>query len=149
MHRQAGSDAESLQTWQEKTREFIRNLQVFEATITGDSFDYKRMMTQLEQFGNRHMVGRHIVNRMLSVAEELCIGTILPHVQDDKGIMLRFEYSESEDDSISVRVTYAGENADPLQYADELSAVLIRHILRYISFSYEEGTCRIDAELVM
>jgi hypothetical protein len=44
---------------------------------------------------------------------------------------------------------YAGENADPLQYADELSAMLIRHVLKDISFSYEEGICRIDAELVM
>ena len=133
----------------EKTREFIRNLQVFEITITGGSFDYRKMVAQLDRFGNHHMVGSHIVNRMLSVAEELCIGTILPLVKDDTGVQLRFEYSEHEDESISVRVIYTGENADPLQYEDELSAALIRHVLKDVSFSYKEGICRIDAELVM
>ena len=41
------------------------------------------------------------------------------------------------------------ERLASVNITDELSAMLIRHVLKDISFSYEEGICRIDAELVM
>ncbi len=132
----------------ERTREFIQRLKVLETSISGEGMDFSNVVAQLEQFGTRQMLDRHLVNRMLIAVEELCIGTILPLVKDRGGIQLRFEYSEHEGSLLRVRMTYAGENTDPMRKADELSAALIRHVLKDIRFSCEEGLCRIDAELL-
>ena len=75
----------------DKTRQFINRLQVLEMMIGKAGFDTAEQFTRIEQFGLRHMISRRIVNRMLTVVEELCIQVILPMLDRDSEIRLVFE----------------------------------------------------------
>lgn len=131
----------------DKTRQFINRLQVFEATIKKDSPDYSELFSNVEQFGLRYMIGRRLINGMLTVIEELCIQVILPMLENGDELHIVFEYTEANDGNINIEITYRGNGTDPLLTGDELSVILVRGACPDLSFEHNAGKCRIEGKL--
>ena len=111
-------------------------------------FDTAEQFARIEQFGLRHMISRRIVNRMLTVVEELCIQVILPMLDRDSEIRLVFEYSDEDGGSVDMEVMYAGRNQNPLETGDALCMALTRHACQTLNWEYQDGVCRIKGRLV-
>lgn len=132
----------------DKTRQFINRLQVLEMMIGKAGFDTAEQFARIEQFGLRHMISRRIVNRMLTVVEELCIQIILPMLDRDSEIRLVFEYSDEDGGSVDMEVMYAGRDQNPLETGDALCMALTRHACQTLNWEYQDGVCRIKGRLV-
>ena len=132
----------------DKTRQFIGRLQVFETSIRKTGFDPIEQFSGIEQFGFRHMISRRLINKMMIVAEELCIQTILPMLGSSDEIRLVFEYSETDGGNVNIEVTYPGQDENPLEKSDDFSLMLIRHACQTLSWECHDGGCRIEGKLV-
>ena len=128
----------------DRTRQFINSVQVFEMKLRKSGADYSELFAGIEKFGARHLLSRRLINRMLTVSEELCVQTVLPLLQPDEELCLQLEYSEA---GVDMRVLYPGENRDPLETADELPLTLLHHACQELTYTYEDGMCRIKAGL--
>ncbi len=131
----------------DRTRQFVRHLKVLELTVTRSAPDPAGLFAQIEDFGLRHMVGRKLVNGMLTVAEELCLDTILPQLKKDGEIRLVFEYSESGSGEIAVEVFWPGADRNPLDGADALSLALTRNACRELHWEYAGEAGRLRGKL--
>ena len=131
----------------DKTRQFIRRLKVFEASFRRNSFDSLGQFAGIEQFGIRHMISRRLINSMLTVAEELCLQTILPTLGREDELHLLFEYSDTGYGSVDMEVSYPGRDVNPLEAGDPLSVTMIRHVCRTLDYQYVDGCCRITGTL--
>ncbi len=130
----------------DRTRQFIRRLKVLEYRTRKTEFDTMELITAIEHFGFHHMIGRKLTNKMLTVAEELFMQTILPSVDNDDEIKLVFEYNESGDGSIETELVYNGENSDPLK-DDSLSVILARYALNDMTWEYKDGICTVSGTI--
>ena len=131
----------------DKTRQFINRLRVFETTIHKNSPDHSGVVSGIEQFGFRYMIGRGLMNRMLIMVEELCMNAIMPILKEDGEIRLVFEYNETAGGSVQMEIVYAGQGVNPLETADAFSAALIRHACQETEWQNEGGICRIRGTL--
>ena len=132
----------------DKTRQFVHHLQVFEAELRKNEVYEMGLGTGIEQFGYRHMIDRRLVNQMHVIAEELCLNTVLPILDDDEPLRLAFEYSDTDGGHIDVHLSYRGGDTDPLEGADELSMTLIRHYCPELTWEHNEGQCDITGRMV-
>lgn len=121
----------------EKTRQFVNRLKVFRYEIRSRRFDFIELSTQLENFGQKHFIPAKLVNRLQTVVEELCVQTILPKLSENPQLDITVEYSD-DPAYIEAEIVYNGSNADLLQQADKLSAVLIRNACEEIHYTYED-----------
>lgn len=131
----------------DKTRQFINHLQVFETTVKKTGFDALDIITRIELFGFQHMVPRRLVNRMLTMAEDLCVQTILPLLNPDEELQLSFEYDDTDGGSIAMTVTYPEKGADPLAEADEFTLAMIRRASQDLTASITNGTMEMRGHL--
>ena len=133
---------------QDKTRQFINRLQVFEATTMrkGD-LNPSEIFSELEQFGSRYMIGRRLMNRMQTVIEELCIQTLLPILSNEDALRLVFEYSEADGGCVNMEVSYPGEHPNPLEEGDALSVALTRNACQELSWQEQDGGCKVEGKL--
>ena len=122
-----------------RTRRFINHLKVFETTMRGDGFDGAEMVTRIESFGHRHMISGGLVNRMLTIAEDFCMQTILPHMDESEELHLSFEYDDANGGTIALEITYPGGSQDPLSEADELVLPLVRRACPDLSWTRSDG----------
>ena len=132
----------------DRTRQFINRLQVFETVIRKTGFNPIETISGIEQFGFRHMISRRLVNRMLTVTEELCIQTILPMLDSEDELRLVFEYSDADGGNVDMEVTWPGQDRDPLETGDALSIALIRHACQDLHWQYHDGICKTEGKLV-
>lgn len=130
-----------------KTRQFINRLKVFETKIPKSGFDLLNLITRIEQFGFRNMISRQLVYRMVTVAEELCIQTILPGLNSSEKIGLVFEYNEENGTGISMEVTYPSKDQDPLEEADPISRKLIENACHDLSYQCSGGFCTVKGSI--
>ncbi len=93
------------------------------------------------------MISRQLVYRMVTVAEELCIQTILPGLNSSEKIGLVFEYNEENGTSISMEVTYPSKDQDPLEEADPLSRKLIENACHDLSYQCSGGFCTVKGSI--
>ena len=131
----------------DRTRQFINRLQVFKATIRKGDVSAAGMFSDVEQFGARCMIGRGLINRMLTVMEELCVQVILPTLGSQDALQLVFEYSEADGGSVHMEATYPGANRNPLDEGDAISLSLIRNVCADLSWQYQDGVCKIEGKL--
>ena len=87
---------------QDKTRQFINRLQVFEMTLKKGGDGSAQLFAGIEQFGLRHALSPRLMNRMMTLAEELCVQTILPGLGEDGEIRLLIEVSDTDADRAEV-----------------------------------------------
>ena len=130
-----------------KTRQFINRLKVFETKIQKSGFDLLTIITRIEQFGFRNMISRQLVYRMVTVAEELCVQTILPGLNSGEEISLIFEYNEENGTGISMEVSYPSKDRNPLEDADPLSLKLIQNACHDLSWQDSGGTCTVKGRI--
>ena len=131
----------------DRTRQFINHLQVFETTMRARGFDSIGLETRITQFCYRHMIAARLQNRMQTMAEELCMATILPKLDQDAELRLTFEYDDTHG-VVSMEVAYPDTGADPLEAADEISLALIRHACTDLARSTEAGTAVMRGHLL-
>lgn len=131
----------------DKTRRFINRLQVFEMSIRKAEFDSAGFFLEIEQFSARHMFGRRIRNRMLTMAEELCVRTILPGLDPQDELHLVFEAGGTDGSRLDMTITYRGEDSDPMKKADEISLAIIRNTCEKMEYSYDGELCTVKARL--
>ena len=131
----------------QKTRQFINRLKVFETKIPKSGFDLLNLNTRIEQFGFRNMISRQLVYRMLTIAEELCVQTILPGLNSGEEITLIFEYNEENGTSISMEVSYPSKDRDPLEGADPLSLKLIENACHDLTCQNRDGSCTVKGKI--
>ena len=131
----------------DKTRQFIRRLKVLDLKVQKMGFNPAGMIRQIEQFGFRHVISRRLMIKMMIVAEELCMQLILPRLREQDEILLTYEFSEENDGSIAFKVSYPGENDNPLEDADPISAAMIRGACPQPSWQCEDGTCMMTGVL--
>ncbi len=121
----------------DKTRQFIRHMKVLETDVK--KAEPGALFSSIEQFGVRHMISRRLTGRVMTVADELCVRTILPGLED--GGVLRFVMEYSDTDGVDLTVCYKGEDRNPLEGEDELSAVLLQYVCPDLHYQYDCGEC--------
>lgn len=131
----------------EKTRRFIHNLRVFEAEVSKDDPDILGLFSRIEQFGFRHMLGRELVYKMQTVAEEFCIQLAMPQVLSGDEIKLSFTYNEGENAGVTAIAQYAGADEDPLKGPDIISVSMLGRVCKDMTWEYADGVCTFKAEL--
>ena len=72
---------------------------------------------------------------------------ILPRLREQDEILLTYEFSEENDGSIAFKVSYPGENDNPLEDADPISAAMVRGACPQPSWQCEDGTCMMTGVL--
>lgn len=130
----------------DKTRQFINRLQVYETTILKNDLNPSELFSGMEQFGARYVIGRRLMNRMLTVTEELCIQTVLPMLGGEDALHLVFEYSEADGGMVNMEATYPGTNRNPLVEGDPISIALTRNACEALSWQCRDGMCRIEGK---
>ena len=123
---------------QDKTRQFIRHLQILTIRITGRSFDYAGAVTQIEAFGHRHVIDHAVIRRMITITEELGVSVLLDHYQDSTDAEITFEYQENTGE-MYMKTVFEGTDFDPLRQGDPVCTSLIRNAARDISYTCAEG----------
>ena len=131
----------------DETRRFINHLQVFEIKARRAGFDSAGLFYGIEQFSTQHMFSRRITNRMLTLAEELCVQTVLPGLRAQDEFHLVFEVGGTDGSRVEMTLTYRGEDSDPMRKEDEISLAIIRNACEEIEYFYEEGLCTVKARL--
>lgn len=130
-----------------RTSQFIKHVKVFDATLHKSNSDPQELFTGVTQFGLRHMINRRLMNRILTVVEELCVQIILPMLEQNGEIRLVLEYSEADGGCADVEISYPGPDRNPLDEGDELSLALIRNACSDLSWQYNSGACKITGRL--
>lgn len=115
----------------EKTRAFVQKIRSFRFHIDRKDFDFYHMNGQIELFAVQHTLGVEKLRALLSVSEELLLHLLLPKLRPPIDVDLTIEYSEKSGE-VSLHVTYAGEDAQPLS-GDDLSLAILRRYARDIS----------------
>ncbi len=133
----------------EKTRQFINHLKVLYARLGSISNDYRSLVIQLEQYGFRQMISRSMINRMLTITEELGVNTILPGIGNKDIIDIVYEYNNDEKEEMNIRFTYYGEDRNPFDSADAVSLALIRNACSSYSYDYKDGKCIVKSSMVL
>lgn len=123
---------------QDKTRQFIRHLQILTIRITGRSFDYAGAVTQIEAFGHRHVIDHAVIRRMITITEELGVSVLLDHYQDSTDAEITFEYQENTGE-MYMKTVFEGTDFDPLRQGDPVCTSLIRNAARDISYTCAKG----------
>jgi anti-sigma regulatory factor (Ser/Thr protein kinase) len=96
-------------------------------------------MTQLEQFGYKHMISHKLIHNMQVLIEELCVNILIPDLDKDTKISVQFEYEDSRDGLINMLIKYPGVEKDPFETAVGTSVSLIKHICKDINCCFEDG----------
>ncbi len=130
----------------EKTRRFIRQLKLYQNSITSEHFDFMTMNTEIMQFGERNMLERSLVDKLIRWVEEFCLQTLLLKLGIASLIEFQAEYAET-DQSLLLRISWAGERIDPIQQGDELSIRILKHSARQMDYQYTDGKNMVTAVL--
>jgi hypothetical protein len=96
------------------------------------------------------MLSRRLMNRLLTVAEELCVQTLLPILKNGDELRLVYELGETGSGSVNLEVTYPGPDINPLeegQEAESIPLIIARHACKDLSWQYRDGTCEIRGNI--
>ena len=118
-----------------------------EQTIRKDQSDTRDLFSSLEEFGSRYMLSRRLMNRMITVAEELCVQTLLPMLKNGDELRLVYELGETASGSVNLEVTYPGPDINPLeqgQEAESIPLIIVRHACKDLCWQYRDGLCEIE-----
>ena len=124
----------------DKTRQFIRQLKVFKTELYAGKTDYSQIVGSISQFAVRQMISGKILNRVQIVLEELCFNTLLKRMPSDQILDVDLEYDDAGDGGVNMILRYEGDDKDPLEDADVISAALIRNSCSSYMYKQEDGT---------
>ena len=129
----------------DRTRQFIRHLKLFRHTVAGEA-DFSALLAGIDEFARKQMMPARLHYGMLTVAEELCIGTIFLRAADHGDIELTFEYSQ-EKEELRFAAVYGGPTADPLADGDSLPLKLLRNAVSDVRYAPEGSRNRVEGSI--
>jgi polar amino acid transport system ATP-binding protein len=124
----------------EKTRRFIRNLKTLSLCIDGPDVNFVETIASVESFGIKSMLSARTTHGIMLAFEELVFQTVLPHVHARHTgfpIDVLIEYDENED-SVLMRVSWAGEPYDPLAESDDFPVAIVQNITRSARYEFAD-----------
>ncbi len=122
----------------ERTRQFINRLKVFEENIKNKNFDFVALSGKIEEFGRKHQFSQRMIVNLQLVFEEVVIQSLLPLFPEDFDMNFTVEYSE-EKDSVQVRLSYDGEEKNPIEACEGISRKLIENAVSEYNYEYKEN----------
>ena len=128
----------------EKTRRFIKRLNILEKDLTKDISDFIGFSNEIDNFGRKHMMNPKTIYHIQSILEELCVGAILTRF-DNTNFLL--EYSE-DTASGKIVVKYGDKDVDIFEGIDEISLSIIKNSMSSVNHKFEDGTNVIEFEFV-
>ena len=129
----------------EKTRIFIKRLKQLRLDIETENFDYIAYTSSLEQFCHDNMMSGKTVKKLLLAFEEI----IMQSISLRRGVFpvkVLAEISEAEE-SVSLKVTYGGEEFDPIKSMDDISSSILKTSIGDYEFEYSEGKNRLKCNI--
>lgn len=120
----------------DRTRQFIHDLKVLTMVIEERGFDFIGSNTEIEAFGHKNDMPRHLVQSLMLLFEELVIQLILPRIPESPRIVWSVEY-DTKNGQAGVSVRYNGEPFDALEGDNDLAIGLVRGCAQDIR--YESG----------
>ena len=127
----------------EKTRQFIGHLKVFNYHLTGSDEDILGLMSAVDDFCRRHMIGQKLWHKLLTVAEELCVNVGSDRTDD---VDISFEYAPDEG-CIQYSVSYAGPLSDPTRDKDSIPVKLLKNVSEDLRYEALEGRNRVEGSI--
>ena len=109
------------------------------------SADFPALQTAIDEFAWKQMISRKLANAMLTVAEKLCVQTILLMLPDHGVVELVFEYS-GENEEIRFRAEYGGEGGIVLEN-DTIPVRILKNTARDLVYGASDGRNRIEGRL--
>ena len=128
----------------DKTRQFIYHLKVLERQLPSTGTNFINLISDIEQFGHRHMLSGKLIKRMYMAVEEL-IYIVQPYSKIEDSITVRYEYDDKSGDRAFLRFTYQGTDDNPFEKGDKISVALLNRIIIDHAFDHKDGSCEIKA----
>ena len=122
-------------------------MKVLERQLPSTGTNFINLISDIEQFGHRHMLSGKLVKRMYMAVEELFI-IIQPYIKKEEKILVRYEYDDKNGDRAYLRFTYRGTDVDPFEKGDKISVVLLKRILIDYTYEHKDGLCEIKADVM-
>ena len=125
----------------ERTRIFIKRLRQLPIRIENAEFDFIGVSSRLEKFGRENMLSVRMIRNIMLIFEEI----IMQGIAGRDGVFpvhVMVEFSEA-DESVVMKIDYAGGRFDPLADGDELSSSIVRRLSAEVKHSYAGGTNRL------
>ena len=121
----------------EKTRQFIRRLKIFEATIDSKDYDFIGFGAELDKYLFQNDVSASAKNSIRMAVEETVQQMLLPKYAHPD-IRVRVEYS-IRDESCEITFDYAGEKYDIRESDNDISLAMLNNITDEIAYQYDEA----------
>jgi polar amino acid transport system ATP-binding protein len=117
----------------EKTKAFINRIRSFNYHIGSPDYDLYSMNAEIQQFCEKHVLSKKVINNVLLLIEELL--AVNSAVSKEININLTLSYSEKHD-SLEVTFNSSGYDGNILEnsLADELSVSIINGITQSINY---------------
>ncbi len=120
----------------EKTRKFIKRLKTLTFDVDSATFDLPGINTMIEVFGRDNSLAPRMIRNLNLIFEELTAADLVQKAET-LPIHVDIEYSET-DESAKISLTYGGENYDPLESGDPLSAKIVKNIVSSAEHTYTD-----------
>ncbi len=128
----------------EKTKNFIRNLNIFSYQIHSKSFDFVEMMADIQDYCHRHNLDKSEAYHIQIAIEELTMEILAKHYIDAlPNIEFFIEYN-SDLTEITINYNYSGINYNPFaitpDYEKNIGMFLLTKILKTTDHQYTNNT---------
>ena len=120
----------------EKTRQFINRLKVFNWQFEKNSFDFYGMNNEINNYCQNHLIPKDLTNKILTIAEELGVQTVLPLLNKESKASLSLEFDDKVTNA-KITIKYSGERIDPTG-SNELAYKIVNHLSEPIRYEYNE-----------
>ncbi len=120
----------------EKTRKFIKRLKTLTFDVDSATFDLPGINTMIEVFGRDNSLAPRMIRNLNLIFEELTAADLVQKAET-LPIHVDIEYSET-DESAKISLTYGGEDYDPLESGDPLSAKIVKNIVSSAEHTYTD-----------
>lgn len=120
----------------DKTRQFINRLKVFTFNFDKNSFDFYKMNNEIDNYCQNHLIPKDLTSKILAIAEELGVQTILPLLSNDSKASLSLEFND-DTSKANFTIKYTGERKDPTG-SNDLAYMIVEHLSEPISYTYDE-----------
>ena len=121
----------------EKTRRFIRQLKVYEATLGEDGKDLLSIFGEIENFAQRNRIPYEISDRIKAASEEMGV-QILLNEAGAGNIEFAAEYDEARRTAY-VKFRYAGKAFNPEDSENRIALSLLESYCDTIEYFYHDG----------
>ncbi len=122
----------------EKTKAFINRVRSFNYHIDSPNFDLYNMNSEIEQFCEKHIFSKKMINDILLIIEELLV--IYKSQSEIINVDLRIAYSEKQN-NIEIIFENIGKKGNILENAapDDIGAMIIKNKAEKIDYQWIEG----------